>query len=240
MELYIIRHAQSTNNALIDQRTRVADPPLTELGQHQAQLLARYLATTTDPADLPAITMGQRRNGRRGPGYHIDRLYCSPMWRSLQTIQPIADALGLKPEIWVPIHEVGGIFLEDETGIVGYGGKTRSELLATFPGYAIPGEITEAGWWTGGLEEELARDLRAIRVATQLHGWAASDERIAIVSHGGFINRLLKVLFNLPTGRLVFYEHYNTAVTRIVFNADGHLTANYINRVDHLPPDMLT
>ena len=44
MQLYIIRHAQSVNNALDDQRYRVSDPLLTEVGHRQAAMLAEHLA----------------------------------------------------------------------------------------------------------------------------------------------------------------------------------------------------
>jgi 2,3-bisphosphoglycerate-dependent phosphoglycerate mutase len=241
MELYIIRHAQSTNNALFDQRTRVADPPLTDLGIRQAQLLAHLLATATDPADLPQMVWAYNMpNPYRGPGYGITRLYCSPMWRSLQTTQPIVRALGIKAEVWVDIHEVGGIFLEEETGYVGYGGKTRRELLADYPDYMIPPTVTDKGWWTGGFEGQLARDARAVRVAAQLREWAWTQERIAIVTHGGFASRLCKYLFNEPSGHMLFHQQYNAAITRLAFHSDGGVTINYTNRADFIPPDMLT
>ncbi len=241
MELYIIRHAQSTNNALIDQSTRVADPPLTELGQQQAETLAKHLATGRDPADLAHIVWAYNMtNPHREPGYGITRLLCSPMWRSLQTARPIAHELGLKPEIWIDIHEVGGVFLEEEAGIVGYGGKTRQELLAEYPDYLVPEAVTDKGWWTGGLEEVLERDGRALRVAMRLREWSRSDERIAIITHGGFLSRLIKYLFNEPAGRLVFHQHYNAAISRLDFRTDGLLICNYLNRADFMPPDMLT
>ena len=53
MQLYIIRHAQSYNNALTDWTERVSDPPLTELGEQQADLLAAYLASTPAEAEQP-------------------------------------------------------------------------------------------------------------------------------------------------------------------------------------------
>ena len=44
MELIIIRHGQSANNALVDIGNREVDPPLTELGKRQAEVLAQYLS----------------------------------------------------------------------------------------------------------------------------------------------------------------------------------------------------
>jgi 2,3-bisphosphoglycerate-dependent phosphoglycerate mutase len=207
----------------------------------QAETLAQHLSTGRDLADLPHIAWAYNMpNPRCEPGYGITRLLCSPMWRSLQTAQPIARALGLQAEVWVDIHEIGGVFLEEEAGIVGYGGKTRQELLAEFPDYLIPNRVTDNGWWTGGLEDVLARDARATRVAVQLRQWSRSNERIAIVTHGGFLSRLIKYLFNQPSGPLVFHQQYNAAMTRLEFRMDGLLICNYLNRADFLPPDMLT
>ena len=99
MELFLIRHGQSANNALPDQTLRVEDPVLTTAGELQAEQAARHLAARRHlHADV--------RSGARPT---LDRLYCSPMIRAMQTARPIARALGLPVEVWVDIHEIGGI-----------------------------------------------------------------------------------------------------------------------------------
>ena len=120
MKLFIIRHAQSVNNALADERDRVSDPSLTELGHHQAQLLAEHLAIGKNP-ELSKWTSVEATVSHNRRSYDITQLYCSAMHRSLQTAQPIAQALNLTPEIWLDIHEHGGIFLDhgEEGGIRG-------------------------------------------------------------------------------------------------------------------------
>ena len=57
--------------------------------------------------------------------------------------------LDLAPEIWVDIHENGGIYLDhgDERGKVGYPGQTRAEIAARFPTIIAPKEVGENGWW---------------------------------------------------------------------------------------------
>ncbi|MFQ5611203.1 MAG: histidine phosphatase family protein [Anaerolineae bacterium] len=237
MELYIIRHAQSTNNALADQKGRVCDPALTDLGMRQAKILANHLANGKKREPL-----WRRSDDGHQPGYGLTRLYCSAMWRALQTAQPIGRALGLKPEVWLDIHEQGGIFLnpEDADGPVGYPGKTRSEILAEFPDTILPEAVTEDGWWSGGYEDWPACKDRAIRVAGELRRMAGSGGRIALISHGGFIDILLKALFNQLPSLNFFYFHYNTAITRIDFRDGGYLDVNYLNRVDHLPPDLIS
>jgi 2,3-bisphosphoglycerate-dependent phosphoglycerate mutase len=233
MELIIIRHAQSTNNTLADPRDRDRDAPLTELGTRQAQIVAQHLATGTSRVPWKS---DQR-------GYGITRLYCSPMWRSLQTTQFIGQALGLAPEVWVDVHEHGGIYLDqgEEEGLVGYPGKTRQEILAEFPHYVLPEGITEQGWWNQGYEDVTALRERAIRVAEELRKRAIEEEeRIAVVSHAGFINALLKALLNQWPIYHFWYHHYNAAISRIDFHSDDHLEVQFLNRVDHLPPEMVS
>jgi broad specificity phosphatase PhoE len=224
MQLYLIRHGQSTNNTLDDYKDRLCDPPLTELGRQQAERVAGHLADS------------------RG-GYGITRLYVSPMWRALQTAQLIGQALGLAVEVWIEVHEAGGVYLDygEAGGIVAYPGKTRAEMLAEFPDYVLPETVTERGWWRGeGREDWPACQGRAIQVAEQLRQRAAEDERIAIVSHGGFGNALLKALFDqLPSSHL-WYAHGNTGITRIDFFDDGRLGVQFLNRMEHLPPELIS
>lgn len=252
MELYLIRHGQSTNNALEDFRQRVSDPPLTDLGERQAALVAGQLATilgTARPGAAVADSAAERETSTRvasegevARDQQDVRLYCSAMWRSLQTAQPIAEALDVEAEVWVDIHEHGGIFLDhgDEQGIVGYPGKLRAEILAAFPRYVLPETITEEGWWQGGCEELDVCRARARQVAEQLKARAANQERVLLVTHGTFMNELLVALLNQQHDRMTRYVHYNTGITRLEFFPDGLLLVWYLNRVDHLPPALLS
>jgi 2,3-bisphosphoglycerate-dependent phosphoglycerate mutase len=225
MDIFLIRHAQSTNNALTDVRLRTMDPLLTELGLRQAERLAQHVARIIPPG--------------HGVPTH---LYCSPMWRALHTASFIARATGLTPEVWVGIHEHGGIYLEhdDERGVVGYPGKTGPEIVAAFPDVQLPPEVTDEGWWKGGREELVECYERAARVIEGLRGRVPTDERILMVSHGGFINSFLKMLFDQDLEWPVFYHQANTAITYLTFTSDRHLDVHYLNRVDHLPPDMVS
>lgn len=229
MELFIIRHAQSTNNALNNPQDRDCDPPLTELGHRQAERLAEYLS-----ALLPACAGQSQR-----PGFGIKRLYCSPMWRALQTARPLGAALGLTPEVWIELHEQGGVYLDHgEAGIVGYPGRTRQQIAAEFPGYSLPPGITEKGWWLQpGAETAAAFRDRVLRVAAQIRAWAELDECIVLISHGCFMDGLLKIIFNQPLDYTVYFHHLNTAISWIGFRK-GRVEVEYLNRVDHLPPEM--
>jgi 2,3-bisphosphoglycerate-dependent phosphoglycerate mutase len=245
VELYIIRHAQSANNALRDLADRVCDPHLTELGRQQAARLARHLASEPHP---------EQRHGRDPEetsvetiaGYGIVKLYCSAMHRSLETATTIGNAIGVSPEIWIDLHENGGIFLDhhDERGVVGYPGMTRSEIEAAFPTAVIGDDIGADGWWhlAAGQEDWPTCQGRAIRVAKELWRWADDGVRgpVALVSHAGFMEALLKAMLDhLPAADLTIY-HLNTAITRIDVGPGHELHVRYLNRVPHLPQERVS
>lgn len=232
MELYIIRHGQSTNNALGNSAGRTQDPSLTAIGHQQAAAVAEHLGNGSCPDRL----LDQRE------GYQIDRLYCSPMLRALQTARPIGEVLGLQPEVWTVIHEQGGIYLDDDDGgRTGYPGLTRQAILDQFPNVILPDAVTDTGWWNRDWESITESMGRAVAVASELtERGKHSDERIAIVSHGLFTNLLIKALFNQIPAPGIYYHHYNTAITRIDFHSNGPLVLRYLNRVNHLTPDLIT
>ncbi len=246
MELYLIRHAQSQNNASLinDPKDRVFDPSLTELGHLQAQAVGRHLRDGFNPDRIVDAQVGRKPEARSLRGFDIDRLYCSPMHRTLQTAYHIQQATGLTPHLWVDIHEHGGVFLEydDERGVVGYPGKTRAEIESEFPGYVLSDAITETGWWTGKQEDITTAYGRAIRVAEQLDQMVRDGQfqRVAIVTHGTFMAALLKALLNQLPGHGVWFSHHNTAITRVDMRPEGDRWVRSINRVDHLTPELIT
>lgn len=242
-ELYLIRHGQSQNNAFAaeskandtEEAPRTSDPSLTPAGYTQAECVARYLADEVDRTDV--------RDGTPvGDGHGIRKLYTSAMLRALETTQPIAAALGLTPEIWLDVHEEGGIWLDhgDGRGPIGYPGMTRTEIEAQFPGFLQPDPITEAGWWNRPFEsrDDLVR--RAARMAEEVRQRIMGQEsRVAIVSHGTFISLLIQ---HLLLGRYVpdiRFSNHNTGISRLDFDGDS-VMLRYLNRIDHLPMDLVT
>jgi 2,3-bisphosphoglycerate-dependent phosphoglycerate mutase len=249
MELYLIRHGQSVNNALPDDAPRIQDSPLNDLGKAQAERVAAYLAdgSNRDPRYSPATGYSERETMST---FGITHLYTSPMRRALQTTQPIARALNLHPEIWIDIHEHGGVYQARPDGVTAFPGMTSVEIQEQFAGYVLPAGLTAAGWWdvARGAEEYYTALGRAVKVAGELRRRArelaaapdAPPQRIALVSHGTFIDALIKALLNLLPSRQMFFLMYNTGITRIDFVDNDRLVLRYVNRVTHLPPDMIS
>ena len=228
MHVYLIRHAQSENNALTADslHRRKVDPALTELGYRQREALADFLANEAETAN-------QR--------FAISCLYTSAMYRSLLTTQPVGAALNLRPEVWLDLHEKGGMFLQHNGRVDGFGGMSRSAIMSEFPDYQLPAAVSEAGWYDAalGYEPDTHSAFRAIKVAKALSERCRSDEVIALVSHAGFLDTLLNAIFGQLPSRpyaMRFY-HNNTAITRVGYDG-ARPVLHYLNRVDHLPPAM--
>jgi broad specificity phosphatase PhoE len=142
----------------------------------------------------------------------------------------------------VETHEWGGIYLDhgESGGVVGYPGQSRSDILRDFPDYILPESITDEGWWKEGREERSVCQGRALKVAERLLDWSNSDQSVAMVSHGDFVDALLKALFSQLPGRNLYYRHWNTGITRIGLGGGDPLKIWYMNRIDHLEPGLIS
>lgn len=247
MQLYLVRHAQSFNNAHVDHpNQRVPDPPLTELGFAQAKRLAHYLQSAVEP-DRASDTLAWRYGNLDTLGYHIDRIITSPMLRALQTAQPLADALNVPVDVWWEICERGGMFEYRQGTAHGYPGLTREQIREQFPHYELPLRVGNNGWWHGGQESRDASRRRAIDVEARLRAQSIEHwrgQRILMVSHAGFLDVLLKsfLLENLTAeaDERNVYFFYNTSISRMDFLSTGEIGLRYTNRLPHLPDELIS
>lgn len=239
MQLYYIRHAQSENNELWDRtgsnEGRSEDPRLTEIGVQQADILAKFLAHTRFPT-------GERRDTLDLRGFKITHLYSSLMERSVMTGTAISRAIGVPLQGWIDLHETGGIFLWDEEKEerVGLPGKAKSFFKHRYPEFMLPESAGEDGWWNRPFEldeEQIPRARRVLDRLLEKHG--DTEDRVALVSHGGFFNILMTTLLHLKVEQHAWFSMNNAAITRIDFRSDG-IYIVYTNRVDFLPPDLIT
>jgi len=245
MQLYFIRHGQSTNNVRDGDLTpRSSDPELTEKGVRQAELLAEFLAASApgnwDPGDDPL--------NRRG--FDLTHLYCSLMKRAIHTGNIIAQRLNL-PLFGMPeAHEVGGVFLEtlvnDVVTVNEEYGVDEGFLATNYPNLILTQPIPRSGWWRGGKENDNLPQKRAQKVLDWLRQHHAStDDRVAIVTHGGFYNHLLRAMLHIspeePDNRKLGYRlvYNNCAISRFDFT-DERVYLVYHNRAEYLPDDLIT
>jgi 2,3-bisphosphoglycerate-dependent phosphoglycerate mutase len=200
MRLYIIRHAQSENNAfyagLGTFGRRVPDPPLTPAGHQQAEHLARRLVQP-----VPSIATGNEQAADFG----LTHLYCSLMVRAIVTASYVAEALDLPLVAWPEIHEVGGVYDYDKAGDgeekIGQPGNSRAFFATHYPHLLLPKSLGESGWWNRPAEtrEEMAGRAREFwNVLLERHG--ASEDRVALITHGGFFQGLMTTLVNPFSG----------------------------------------
>ncbi len=239
MQLYFIRHGQSENNALWlntgSHKWRNEDPGLTEVGRQQAEILAQFLCRA-DP------TLQQPFDFQNVAGFGITHLYSSLMVRAVATGTIVASALDLPLMAWEDLHEWGGIYLKDEQTDerVGLPGRNRVYFERCFPDLVLPDSLGEAGWWNRPFEElelRLPRARRFLHDLIERHGH--TDDRVAIISHGGFYNYLLATILSLPdTGGYSFVLN-NAAISRIDFD-DEKIRLIYLNRADFLPKELIT
>ncbi|MFW5745705.1 MAG: histidine phosphatase family protein [Spirochaetota bacterium] len=63
---------------------------------------------------------------------------------------------------------------------------------------------------------------------------------VALVSHAGFMEALLRAMLDrLPGASLTVY-HLNTAITRVDLEPGHELHLRYLNRVPHLPQELVS
>lgn len=247
MELYIIRHAQSENNAIWAKTKsevgRFSDPEITDIGHQQAKLVAERLAVknTAVSSDHPDF---QNRYS-----FDLTHLYTSYMTRSVQTSSYIATATGLPLMGWEEIHEWGGLYdLDIETdSYVSVAGPNRAYFTERFPHLVLPDSFGEQGWWNRPYEERPATVARAKLFYSQLmerHG--GTNDRVGMVSHGGFIAIFMLLLTEafdddniLKLDKRVWFAQNNTSITRINFG-DDYVQVAYQNDVSHLPAELIT
>ncbi len=213
MQLYLIRHAQSQNNALPEE-ARVEDPGLTELGHRQAELLAEWI-----------------------PALKLTRLITSPFRRTLLTTEPIVRTTSLVPEVRIDLHEQGGCYSGHDFGDkVGRPGMTRKEIEAEFSGFQVADDIDGQGWWQSKPYEssEAAWSRAARLLESTRREFGHTDERVGYVMHAD-----IKRLFLWQLREQIDGVPCNTSITEIEFDSRNHRLRAF-NQVAHLPAHLIT
>ena len=247
MQLYLLRHAQSVNNARWEtdpgEIHRYSDIPLTDLGREQARFTAEHLAHANPDSRV------NKFNGDNRRGFEITHIYASLMLRAAETAHIIAARLDMPVYGRTDLHEWGGVYETDEKDEVktGLPGPDRGYFAEHFPRLILPADFNEAGWWNRPYEphaEVPARVRRVLKFIRKQH--LHTDDRVLIVAHGGFINMFLGYFLGLTPKRSLknlennhWFVTNNTALARLDMSPEFNGLI-YLNRSTHLPDHLIT
>ena len=247
MKLYLIRHAQSANNADFsgddNSAQRSFDPKITETGHQQAKHLAKLLAHPASEALQQPF-----HHGGKAQGFGLTHLYCSLMTRSIQTAEYIARDCELPLVAHTHIWEKNGLYEYNESGVpISVAGPGRDYFVQQFPELQLPDELGDEGWHKQPVETD-AEFMQRVRIALKdieaRH--IGTDCSIGLVAHGEFIDECLNVLMKVQPAEVQNGERWeanwtfhNTSISRIDYVAGKPMTV-YLNRLDHLPTELIT
>ena len=222
MQLYLVRHAESENNAKPPYE-RVEDPPLTRRGIVQAEHLASWTRTL-----------------------RIDTLITSPFLRTLQTTRRVIEATPQRLHVWHDIFERGGCYQGHQPGQErGAAGLGRAAILRhagiTPPDCLLDETIGEDGWWGGRpreTDEQAQRRCEAvIRRLTETFG--DNGQTVVVVTHADFKRLLVAAMLAGGLQAESLGPMRNTGITKI--NFDGRRwQLDWFNSVSHLPSRLIT
>jgi broad specificity phosphatase PhoE len=150
------------------------------------------------------------------------------MSRALETACALAEATGLSPRVLVDLCE--------HRELPEFRGFPRSFLEERYPTIELPDECTEEGWWSGEEELEEALYERASRAIARLREQhEGTEDRVLLVTHGGFASALLSVLLGLPTCGYMRFWHHNCAFSHLDLEP-GAVRVRELNSTWHIPP----
>jgi len=218
MQLYLVRHAESENNARPGY-LRVEDPALTAVGRLQAAALAQWTRTA-----------------------HIDTLITSPFLRTLQTTQPVTEATGIGPLVWHDVYECGGCYRgHGDDASEGGPGLGASKIREIIPGATLDTSITESGWYAGRKREtETEHAARCVTVLDRLIAtFGNRGEHIFAIVHADFKRQLLVEILGSAADVTAFGPMRNTGITKIDFDG-SRWRLDWFNSVSHLPSRLIT
>ena len=220
--LYLIRHAQSENNAKPEHQ-RIPDPGITDIGIEQSKLLARAVRELAPK-----------------------HLYCSPFLRSLQTTCPVAQSLQFSPIVRQDLYEQGGCYQGHiPRDLRPVPGKSRSEIASLYPGWELDERILESGWNDNPSYESREMALARAKLARKWYESQADRhgaESVAMVIHANFILRMLEAFLDIDD--IEDIEHYvhdpaNTSINCLTLS-NGRWKLRYYNSIQHLPAQLVT
>jgi broad specificity phosphatase PhoE len=208
MELTLVRHGQSTANQDGILQGQT-DPPLSELGRRQAAQLGAWF---------------------RDRGMAWDAAYCSPLQRARDTARTITEQMGCAVAMEEPdLAEIHAGEMQ---------GKTGAQLRRDHPSFyarAIDG-LGDYAEYGGESYEDVQRRARRF-MARIIERHRDVEQRVLIVSHGGLMFQLTKLLISQPVPRVLLLRFGNCSATRLQLR---ERRGAYLGEIEwHLPIDLI-
>jgi broad specificity phosphatase PhoE len=192
VQMLLIRHALP----LRSEPGEGSDPHLSDIGFEQAKRLPPALA--------------------RHP---ISRLVSSPQHRAMQTVAPVAEALGLS------VH-VDDRFAEYDRDL-----STYIPIEQVREEYPQEWARISDGHLPSVVDERAFR-VRVAEAVDDVVAGADHAETVAVFSHGGVINVILHDV--LETARLLSFPIDYASVTRLLYSRTGRATVVEVNGTEHV------
>ncbi len=139
----------------------------------------------------------------------VTHILSSPLIRSLATASIISKTIGVRPiQVWAELCE-------------GWQERFRSlgrvELQQRFPQAVLPPGIGDEGLVLGGDASYEAFYARAEHTLHQIKGQFKPDDRLVIVTHGGFANNLVHVVLGISPATPRWFELENCSISHVRF-----------------------
>jgi broad specificity phosphatase PhoE len=224
MEVVFIRHGQPEWDR---EGLSVDNPPLTELGHRQAEVMADYVASL-----------------------EIDELLVSPLVRAQQTAAPLVERTGLEPTtlpwlaeigapVWngIPTEVVQQVFAEERRRSVEelWNGLPGGESFRDFHIRIVTGL------------RSMLDGVGALQVSEAPPLWKLEQpaRRIVVVAHAGTNATAVGHLLGIPPvpwewERFVSFHASLSVLRPLEINGDHAFSLFRFSDVDHLSPDLRT
>lgn len=204
-----VRHGESRGNTrewMPDDERERDNPPLTDLGKKQAELLGERLS-----------------KGR------LDAIYSSTFERAIDTANESAKRQGNMSIIILPDLMESGTAPD-------YPGMEAEEIRRKFPLAVpcVTEPTPTGGMLTLGKETTELCTNRAKRVIAFLRRTYIKGETVALFSHGGFSGYFISAVLKIPISDEMRFSSFNTGVTKIKFYESGITKLSFFNDTSHL------
>ena len=197
-QIIFIRHGETYGNIGLPtpEGYDEEDTPLTEYGLRQAQAIASYWFD----------------------GVEVAHIYSSPFTRTIQTIYPTAQKLGMTITLMPDLIEFGSTICGCDAQKI----KHDFPLVIPCRNEALP-----------AFESEAQAQKRAKKFTDYIASTYKNGETVIVCTHGTFLSHLIRAALNITDTNTFNCQVDNTSLTCVIFRNDKSLLRT-ANNTSHL------